>query len=188
VKAQKKFVIWLSVFLSLQLVALALGVTREHHKTPVVAEETTSTTLERGSSVPSPIGPYLGKELMRRAGVYAVGVIKQRQIDESNRKKVVVAQSYSPPAPVSTKPPVPTGDFWWRLAGCETGGKYDNPNTGNGFYGYFQFTLSTWHNVGGTGLPTQHSYGEQLALAQKLAGMANPYSQWPVCWPRALRG
>ena len=38
------------------------------------------------------------------------------------------------------------------IAACESGG---NPgtNTGNGFYGKYQFTLSTWQSVGGSGNP-----------------------------------
>jgi len=47
----------------------------------------------------------------------------------------------------------PVGDdVWAKLAQCESGG---NPatNTGNGFYGMYQFTLETWQSLGGTGYP-----------------------------------
>ena len=46
------------------------------------------------------------------------------------------------------------------IAACESGG---NPgtNTGNGFYGKYQFTLSTWQSVGGSGNPASASEAEQ---------------------------
>lgn len=55
-----------------------------------------------------------------------------------------------------------------------------NANTGNGFYGYFQFTASTWRSVGGTGLPTDHDYATQRAMAQRLQARSG-WSQWPAC-------
>lgn len=76
-----------------------------------------------------------------------------------------------------------SGDKFDRVAQCESGGNAGT-NTGNGYYGAFQFTLSTWKAVGGTGLPSDHSYGEQKEKAMELANRANPGSQWPVCWYR----
>lgn len=73
---------------------------------------------------------------------------------------------------------VVTGDIWWRLALCESGGT--NANTGNGFYGYFQFVPSTWRSVGGTGLPTNHGYEEQKRRAQILQQRSG-WGQWPAC-------
>lgn len=72
------------------------------------------------------------------------------------------------------------GDVWWRLAGCETGYKYDNPNTGNGYYGYFQFSATTWRSVGGTGLPHEHSYEVQKSFAIRLHQRSG-WGQWPYC-------
>jgi hypothetical protein len=88
-------------------------------------------------------------------------------------------------APVATRAPsgVPRasdGSVWDRLAACECGG---NPscNTGNGYYGTFQFSLPTWQSVGGDGLPSDASYEEQLARAQDLQARAGFASQWPGC-------
>jgi hypothetical protein len=65
------------------------------------------------------------------------------------------------------------------IAACESGG---NPrtNTGNGFYGKYQFTLSTWQAVGGSGNPAAASEAEQDMRAAKLYAQAGP-GQWPVC-------
>src|SRR5438045_553109 len=38
----------------------------------------------------------------------------------------------------------PTGDVWVQLRWCESGGNYAT-NTGNGFYGAYQFAAGTWH-------------------------------------------
>lgn len=73
----------------------------------------------------------------------------------------------------------PSGDVWSRLAFCESGGD-PSKNTGNGYYGAFQFSLSTWRSVGGTGYPHEHSYGEQLHRAQILQARSG-WGQWPAC-------
>lgn len=102
---------------------------------------------------------------------------------------LAVAQKTTPPKTTQPKPKVTSdtgpqsGDKFDRVAQCESGGKAGT-NTGNGYYGAFQFTLSTWRAVGGTGLPSDHSYAEQKEKAIALAGRANPGSQWPVCWYR----
>jgi len=67
---------------------------------------------------------------------------------------------------------------WCSVAKCESGDR--NVNTGNGYYGYFQFSASTWRAMGGTGLPSDNSAETQLALAQKLEARSGP-GQWPVC-------
>lgn len=74
---------------------------------------------------------------------------------------------------------VGTGPNWTALARCESGG---NPNAVNpaGYYGLYQFTLSTWHAMGGTGSPTDHGYWGQTRLAWKLYQQQGT-SPWPVC-------
>ena len=65
------------------------------------------------------------------------------------------------------------------IAACESGG---NPrtDTGNGFYGKYQFDLQTWATVGGTGNPAHASEAEQDRRAAILYAQAGP-SPWPVC-------
>lgn len=74
-----------------------------------------------------------------------------------------------------------TGDsnVWDRLAQCEASGNWA-ANTGNGFYGGLQFTLSSWRAVGGTGYPHQASREEQIVRGQKLQAMQG-WGAWPVC-------
>lgn len=68
---------------------------------------------------------------------------------------------------------------WAALARCECGG---NPacNTGNGYYGMYQFSLPTWHSVGGQGLPSEASAEEQTHRAQILQARSG-WGQWPAC-------
>jgi hypothetical protein len=65
------------------------------------------------------------------------------------------------------------------IAACESGG---NPaaNTGNGFYGKYQFTQSTWQSVGGTGNPAAAPEAEQDRRAAMLYAQQGS-SPWPVC-------
>jgi len=65
------------------------------------------------------------------------------------------------------------------IAQCESGG---NPatDTGNGFYGKYQFTLATWQAVGGSGNPAQAPEAEQDRRAAMLYASAGA-GQWPVC-------
>ena len=48
------------------------------------------------------------------------------------------------------------------------------------YYGLYQFSLSTWRSVGGTGKPTDHGAGEQTYRA-KLLYMRSGAGQWPHC-------
>jgi predicted outer membrane protein len=65
------------------------------------------------------------------------------------------------------------------IAQCESGGD-PTTNTGNGFYGKYQFTLETWQGVGGSGLPSEASEAEQDMRAAMLYEQAGA-SPWPVC-------
>ncbi len=78
-----------------------------------------------------------------------------------------------------SRPVVANSDVWARLAACESGGRA-NINTGNGYYGAYQFSASTWRGVGGTGLPSDASLEEQTARAQALQARSG-WGQWPEC-------
>ncbi|MDX3189787.1 transglycosylase family protein, partial [Streptomyces sp. MN03-5084-2B] len=42
----------------------------------------------------------------------------------------------------------PASSAWSKLRMCESSGRYAT-NTGNGYYGAYQFDLPTWRSVGG---------------------------------------
>lgn len=73
-----------------------------------------------------------------------------------------------------------SGDsVWTDLALCESGGNWQ-ANTGNGYYGGLQFSLSSWRAVGGTGYPHHASPSEQIARAEELRSMQG-WGAWPGC-------
>lgn len=75
----------------------------------------------------------------------------------------------------------PSGDtsVWDRLARCESGGNW-SINTGNGYYGGLQFTMSSWAAVGGSGNPANASREEQIARGQALQERQG-WGAWPAC-------
>jgi resuscitation-promoting factor RpfB len=99
-----------------------------------------------------------------------------------------VAESKPTPSPKPSSPEkssssgtssTPAGSVWDRLAECESGGNW-SINTGNGFYGGLQFTLSTWRAYGGTGMPHEASREEQIAVAERVQD-AQGWGAWPAC-------
>lgn len=90
------------------------------------------------------------------------------------------ARRQSTPAPAAAA--VPSGDVWDRLAQCESGGNWAI-NTGNGYYGGLQFSLSSWRGVGGVGYPHQASREEQIARGKMLQARQG-WGAWPSCTSR----
>jgi uncharacterized protein YabE (DUF348 family) len=90
------------------------------------------------------------------------------------------------PAPA----PAPAANYaggssaWDRIAACESGGNWA-ANTGNGYYGGLQFSLSTWQAYGGSGRPDQNSREAQIAVAERVRAAEGGYGAWPVCGQRA---
>jgi uncharacterized protein YabE (DUF348 family) len=72
------------------------------------------------------------------------------------------------------------GDVWAALAQCESGGNPTIVSSNGLYYGLYQFSLSTWQSVGGTGLPTEASPAEQTQRAQMLQARSG-WGQWPHC-------
>ena len=69
--------------------------------------------------------------------------------------------------------------MWLQLRECESGDNYAE-NTGNGYYGAYQFSLQTWAAMGLPGLPSQASPETQDSAAVRLQAEAG-WGQWPAC-------
>ena len=101
-----------------------------------------------------------------------------------------VRQSESPavnaPATYSPATSAPTtstsSDVWGELRQCESGGNYSE-DTGNGFYGAYQFAASTWSALGYAGLPNDAAPAVQDAAAAQLQARSG-WGQWPACSAR----
>ena len=90
-----------------------------------------------------------------------------------------VLRATSAPIVTSAPAPVATGDVWAELRDCESGGNYAE-DTGNGFYGAYQFAPSTWSALGYPGLPNEAPPAVQDAAAQQLESRSG-WGQWPGC-------
>jgi hypothetical protein len=101
------------------------------------------------------------------------------------RSRHVVSSSPADP-PASAARPVfaaavtssSLGGVWACIRYHESGGNYAI-NTGNGYYGAYQFALTTWYSVGGTGLPSLASPAEQDMRAQILQARSG-WGPWPA--------
>lgn len=76
-----------------------------------------------------------------------------------------------------------TGPNWDAIAQCESGGNW-SIDTGNGFFGGLQFTLSTWQANGGVGNPVNATREQQIAVAQRVLATQG-IGAWPVCGKHA---
>ncbi len=170
---------------------LAVRLTRISHKRTTLVETVPFGTTRKASST-----LYKGETKVvtegrpgTRRAVYDVliadGKKKQRELVTATVVKAPVAQVVE----VGTKRrPEPTGGGggnvgggadglnWAALARCESGG---NPRAVNpaGYYGLYQFSLSTWRSVGGSGNPIDASPAEQLLRAKILYKKAGA-GQW----------
>jgi hypothetical protein len=92
-----------------------------------------------------------------------------------------IAATTVPAAPPPVAVILPSGELYERIAEafpeaperayavamCESSGNAAT-NTGNGYYGLWQFDLPTWQSVGGSGLPSDASVDEQISRARIL--------------------
>jgi len=140
---------------------------------------------------------YVGERKTVKQGTAGVRDVTYRVVLHNGDvfKKTVLAQHLitaptSSVVKVGTKArPVATnfaaGDTVFdRIAQCESGGNWA-ANTGNGYYGGLQFSLSTWRAYGGSGRPDQNSREAQIAVAKRLVAASGGYGAWPVCGRQA---
>jgi hypothetical protein len=76
----------------------------------------------------------------------------------------------------------PVTHDWSGVAKCESGGDW-HINTGNGYYGGLQFSLSSWQAAGGTDYaarPDLATQEQQEMTAENLLAMQG-VGAWPVC-------
>lgn len=81
-------------------------------------------------------------------------------------------------APADVPNTVPD-EVWAALRKCESNNRYDI-NTGNGYYGAYQFAAGTWTRLGYKGLPHRAAPAVQDEAAKRLQAKAG-WGQWPAC-------
>jgi hypothetical protein len=93
--------------------------------------------------------------------------------------EVILVGTKTTTAKKSSGSSTPSGSVWDKIAECESGGDW-SINTGNGYYGGLQFSLSTWRAYGGSGYPHKASREEQIRIAKKVQA-ADGWGAWPAC-------
>lgn len=91
--------------------------------------------------------------------------------------RTVVAPTPAPSPPAATGGGA--GGVWLQLRECESGDNYQE-NSGNGFFGAYQFSQQTWTGLGYPGRPDLEPPAMQDAAAQKLQAESG-WGQWPAC-------
>jgi hypothetical protein len=94
-----------------------------------------------------------------------------------------IAVSVAAGASACTSGGAPSATQLYSLRMCESGGNY-GINTGNGYYGAYQFSVSTWRGLGFGGYPNQASPATQDAAVRTLYARSG-WSSWPVCGQHA---
>ena len=109
--------------------------------------------------------------------------VKARKLPQEQTVAVAPRRSSTSASRSSTStavaPSTPDTSVWTQLAACESGGNWAS-NTGNGYYGGLQFSLSSWQAVGGTGYPHEASAATQIAMGQRLQAVQG-WGAWPSC-------
>jgi hypothetical protein len=145
--------------------------------------------LGQPTATPVPVPDPRVAQLTERADVAAFRAAEALKQAEAKAYLAAVAIANRPrPAPVvaaprpvvaAARPAVAGPDSFVALRDCESGGNYGD-DTGNGYFGAYQFTLSSWRDLGLGGLPSQAPPALQDRAAQELQARRG-WSQWPAC-------
>jgi len=132
---------------------------------------------------------YVGSTSVVTAGVngvatvtYALQTINGVAQKPKEISRVVSKQPVTEVEKVGTKS-LPTNVAslnWAALAKCESGGNPRSVDSSGTYYGLYQFSISTWDSLGGSGLPSNASASEQTTRAELLYQRSGA-GQWPVC-------
>ena len=132
---------------------------------------------------------YVGSTTVVTPGVngvsqvtYALQIINGVKQAPKEVSSVVTKQPTAEVEKVGTKAlPSNVADLnWAALANCESGGNPKAVDSSGTYYGLYQFSVSTWDSLGGSGLPSNASSAEQTTRAELLYQRSGA-GQWPVC-------
>jgi len=148
--------------------AVAFATVEGGAEAPTTTTKTTATVAKK---------PSCGKECRARVAAKKKAKIRAACKSKSCKRRVALKQRNKRWREYTA----PYQDWLLRVRTCESGsdGLY-KANTGNGFYGAYQFDYGTWISVGGSGTANQASPLEQDYRAVKLL-KSRGTSPWPVC-------
>ena len=118
-----------------------------------------------------------GRNLVRYGSVEKDGDVKPASDAEIERSTEYMATP-APAAPAESATEVSsTGGSMNATVMCESGGDY-SIDTGNGYYGGYQFDSGTWDAYGDPAYPEASDAPPEV---QDAAAAAVPYDAWPNC-------
>ncbi|UQX01507.1 resuscitation-promoting factor [Streptomyces sp. RerS4] len=141
---------------------------------------------------------FAGTEVVERSGrpgarrvTYSLRTVNGVRRQPRKIAEEVVREPVSRLVKVGTKP-LPTsvagadGLDWGALAQCESGGRASATDPSGTYGGLYQFDVTTWQSLGGSGRPQDASGSEQTYRAKKLY-VQRGASPWPHCGRRLYR-
>jgi resuscitation-promoting factor RpfB len=150
-----------------------------------VTEVTTTKleTLPRSHKTISDPGLYIGQNRVVDEGKdgsrEVTYKIQYHNGVEVNRQTLKIDKQVNPVTKVVAKGTKIPDDVWSRLRMCESGNSYSR-NSGNGYYGAYQFDIGTWGRYGGyarADLAPPSVQDEKARLTQSARG----WYPWPTC-------
>lgn len=119
---------------------------------------------------------------------YTIGLVDGERVSKLLSREVKVSEPVDRILAVGTKPRPTYGRSvagadhlnWPALARCESGGNPRAVSSNGRYRGLYQFAVSTWRGVGGSGDPIDASSSEQTYRA-KLLYKRSGRSPWPHC-------
>lgn len=118
----------------------------------------------------------------KRVVTYEVELKNGKEVSRKEIQRVVTIQPKEQVVVVGVKHVGFKGNVdeaFARLRACEAGGNYDR-NSGNGYYGAYQFNISTWAGYGGYTIPSDAPSGVQDAKAYETY-QRRGWAPWPAC-------
>lgn len=132
----------------------------------------------------------VGTSAVRQQGAAGVLLITYEVDEKTGAQTPLQSVQLQPPVPeivARGTAPVPVSsnlsNWLYKLRQCESGGNYAD-NTGNGYYGAYQFSATTWHRIGYSGLPSDAppSVQDQAIVKNTNLSSGGLASQNPGCY------
>jgi uncharacterized protein YabE (DUF348 family) len=131
-----------------------------------------------------------GTDAIRQQGSPGTLLITYQVNEVTGAKTQLQTVEVSPPVPeieaIGTAPVTGNLGTWLTaLRDCESGGNYQD-DTGNGYYGAYQFSLGTWERLGLSGLPSNAppSVQDQAIVENTNRSSGGLATQNPGCYER----